>query len=332
MLKKMFISSLAATFVVALAACAQTQKTLAPIALNGGVSSLSTKNTVNTMTVATYNVRNLFDGVQNPGKEAETAKPKKELEALARGIKNLNADVIAFVEVESKETLKNFFLDKYLPGNGYEVVLLEGNDGRGIDVAVATKFPVINVKSHKDLTFNVPELNKTMKFSRDLIQVEMKAGNYPFTMFVGHLKSKHGTALESDSMRKAEANQIKDILTKYQAANPKANFLLCGDFNDIPASAPLKPLLEPSAGLQLTDIILKDMGTADYVYTYHPKQYRSRIDYILVSPGMMNEYVSKSVQIMKTIEPAENDDIKFTYFTASDHLPSIAKFNIATDK
>jgi len=316
-------------------ACAQTNKTLTPVSINkSNVNALSTiKASASTITVATYNVENLFDGVQNPGGEKETAKPKKELEALARDIKDMNADVIAFVEVESKETLKNFFLDKYLPGNNYEVVLVKGNDGRGINVAVATKIPVLNVVSHKDLTFPAPEINKQIQFSRDLIQVEMKTANgYPFTMFVSHLKSKLGNAVESDSKRKAEATAIEGVVTQYQEANPKVNFVVCGDFNDTPESVALKPLLKPSAGVQLTDIIGKDLGLGKDIYTYHPQKFRGRIDYILVSPGMMNEYVPKSVEIKKEIANATSEEIKASYLNASDHLPAIVKFDTSVDK
>lgn len=284
-----------------------------------------------TLTVATYNIRNLFDGIQNPGKEPEKAKPEKELIALAKAIETLNADVIAMQEVESKPTLQKF-LDKYLPNHGYQVVLVEAYDARGIDVALISRIKVNNVKSHKDVRFPVPGQTEQEGFSRDLLQVDLTAKNgYNFSMFVTHLKSKHGGE-ESSIKREAEAQKISEILQAFHNKNPKANFILTGDFNDTPESKPLRPILAPMrSGLKLNDIIMEDMGNASHVYTYHPKAYRSRIDYILTSPGMEAEYIRKSVEIHKTNTTARGEEDKWIYFEASDHLPTTAKFNISQD-
>lgn len=299
---------------------------------NNSIETLARKNSKNgadTITVATYNIRNLFDGVQNPGKAAEQAKPEKELKALAESLKEINSDVIAMQEVESKETLSNF-LNKYVPELGYKVVLIEGNDERGIDVALVTKLEILNVKSHKDVKFPViGQPNQTQVFQRDLLQVELKASNgYTFTAFVGHLKSKHGGA-ESDLIRKAEATKISEIISEFRSENPNANFVLMGDFNDTINSIPLKPILE--SNLKFNDIIKEDLGTGKEVYTYHPVKFRERIDYMLVSPSMKNEYIKGSVKINKFPEDMSNENKKWIFYEASDHLPVTAKFSITND-
>lgn len=324
-MKKLISLSLISTLVVSLVtACGQNDQLSTNLIDQNNVSALS--KTSNTITLATYNIRNLFDGVQNPGKEPEKPKPESELIALSDSIHDINADVIALQEIESKATLKSFN-EKYLKDLGYSVVLREANDPRGIDVAVLSKIPVLSIKSHKNVKINVPN-SEPSTFSRDLLQLEMKANEYNFTLFVTHLKSQHGGD-QADLKRKAEAMKIRQFVRDFAKANPKKNYLLTGDFNDIHTADSLQPLLDPKkSDLNLTDIILKDLGSGKEVYTYHPEKYRSRIDYLLVSPTMMNEYVDKSVTIHKFPKKGE----KFTFYRASDHLPITAKFDISVDK
>lgn len=299
-----------------------------------GLHSAATQNSPNirqnrkTMTLATYNVRNLFDGIQNPDKEPETAKPVKELQALSQSIHDTNPDVVALQEVESKSTLSQF-RDRYLADMGYrEVVLIEAHDPRGIDVAVMSRFPVLNVKSHADLTFPVPGQSQPQTFSRDLLQVQLQAPNhYRFTLFVTHLKSQHGGDTAT-LKRAAEVKQIHQLLNQFQTSNPKDNFVLMGDFNAKPNAPELNPVLQ---GLGLTDIILQDLGDHSGVYTYHPQQYRSRIDFMMVSGSMAPEYIKQSVIIHKPFKTNTGWQ-KIYFYDASDHLPVTAQFDISTDR
>lgn len=319
-----FVSALA---VFSLTACGQ-QEILSTEQLNN-VNALSTDSSKQTLTLSTYNIRNLFDGVQNPGKAEEKPKPEKELKALSDAIHDIKADVIALEEVESKATLKSF-ADKYLKDLNYQVVLREANDPRGIDVAILSKLPVLNIKSHKNVKINVSG-QEPSTFSRDLLQVKLKApNNYQFTLFVTHLKSQHGGD-DADLKRKGEVMKVREIIRDYTKKNPKDNYLLVGDFNDVHDSMPLQPILDSKkSDLNLTDLIHKDLGAGTEVYTYHPQKFRSRIDYMLISPTMMNEYVNKSVKIHKFPENTSFD--KWTFYTASDHLPVTAKFDISSDK
>lgn len=269
-----------------------------------------------TLKIATYNVENLFDGIpDNPRHKKERAKPKKELRALSDIFHLTQPDVVALQEVESKKTLKDF-RDKYLKDMAYqEPVVIDAHDPRGIDVAVMSKWPIVAVKSHKEHKFEVN--GRKRGFSRDLLQVTVKGPTgYTFTVFAVHLKSKLGNQKESNAIREAEAQAIQSLIKGFQAQNPKANYVVMGDFNDEPTAAPLKPLLSPQNPLGLVDIAARDLGIKPSVFTYHPKKFRSRIDYILVSPSMMPEYRPRSVHIQQNPEA----------YWASDHLPLLAEF------
>ena len=74
-------------------------------------------------------------------------------ENIARVIHTVNADVVAVVEAEDRTTLRRFN-DQMLPrvgGTPYEhVMLIDGNDDRGIDVGLLTRaaFPIRSIVSH----------------------------------------------------------------------------------------------------------------------------------------------------------------------------------------
>lgn len=317
---------ISAISVMALSACGQEELPISSLQQNANINS-STKSSQE-LVVATYNIRNLFDGVQNVGKEAEKPKPEKELIALSNAIHDIKADVIALEEVESKGTLKKF-AEQYLKDLNYQVVLREANDPRGIDVAVLSKLPVLSIKSHKNTKVNVSG-QEPGTFSRDLLQVKFKASeSYNFTLFLTHLKSQHGGD-EADAKRRGEVMKIREIVRDFTKKNPKENYILAGDFNDTYNSLPLEPILNnKKSDLNLTDLILKDIGSGTDVYTYHPEKFRSRIDYLLVSPTMMPEYIDKSVKIHRF--PSETRFDKWSFYQASDHLPVTAKFNISQD-
>lgn len=281
--------------------------------------------------IATYNIRNLFDGIPNQGADPsfrERPKPERELVALGESFHHIDADVVGLQEVESIETLKQF-QDRYLSDMGYsETILIEGNDRRGIDVALFSRYPVTDVKSHRDARFEVPGQG-TMGFGRDLLQARIQGPNgYTFTVFIAHLKSQHGGDA-ADVRRLAEARKAREIIDNFKRQNPNENVLVMGDFNDVYNAEHIAPLVaDPNF---MHDIVHEEMGAKDWVYTYHPKKYRSRIDYILLNDKMKNEYVSRSAQLYKPRK--EGNEWKQLYFyNASDHIPVTIEIDTTRDR
>jgi endonuclease/exonuclease/phosphatase family metal-dependent hydrolase len=267
-----------------------------------------------TFTVAEYNVENLFDGQTVKLKGELVAKPDAAKRAVAKSLRDLNPDVVGLVEVESLPTLKKF-RDDYLADMGYtNVVLIEGNDTRGIDVAVMSRFPIVGTRSHKDITFPVAGKAAPEKLSRDLLQTSIQLpSGYRFEFFVTHLKA-ITTDPKANAKREAEAQTVHSILAKVEKAAPNGNYAVVGDFNDLPNSPYLKPLLAPSPDLKLFDA-LSELGAK--AFSFHPEEYRGRIDYILLSEGMKREYVSRSAKIL------DNETAR----SASDHLPTAVSFS-----
>ena len=266
------------------------------------------------ITIGSYNLLNLFDDVDDPyhADDVLDAKPRHELEALAKSIRKVNADVLAVVEVENRGVLETF-VRTFLPDMGYEPVLVEGNDDRGINVGVLSRLPVGRVVSHRYLQFK-ETTGKITRFKRDLLEVRIEPpGGTPFDVFVVHLKSKGGVEQGGIETRLAEAREVRTIFDDILKRDPQAPFVLCGDFNDTLDSEPLVAIL--GTGLnQLTNFV-KDLPEDNRV-TYNQKPYLSMIDFILASQGMAKRYVPKSYNILPgSIET-----------TGSDHNPVLAKF------
>ena len=266
--------------------------------------------------IATFNVLNLFDDFDDPYVEHEhAAKPSGELTHLARTIHQLDADVLALEEVENRPYLRTF-VRTYLADMGYhEVMLIEGNSDRGIDVACLSRFPVEWVRSHRHLDF-VDANGNPMRFQRDLLEVHLTPKGYaPLDLYIVHLKSKYGGEQKSLPIRMGEAAAIRDIIDRRLARKPLDLFAICGDFNDRFESKPLRRIV--GTGPTALHSFHDSVDASDRI-TYNRGEHRSMIDFILASPQLAKCYVPNSYAIhygqVETI--------------GSDHNPVVAAFKL----
>ena len=95
---------------------------------HGAGASARESQDVDQVTIGTYNVKNLFDGIDQDPSRGTTEKPDRELRALAAVIANSKADVVALQEVENIDVL-NKFLQDYMPDQFQHAVLVEGKWG-----------------------------------------------------------------------------------------------------------------------------------------------------------------------------------------------------------
>lgn len=286
-----------------------------PDETTSGPSSAIRQKFDGTVTIATYNVLNLFDSYDDPyhDDEGTPQKPRPELEKLSATIHKVNADVIALEEVENRGILEDF-TRAMLGDMGYnDVICIESNDGRGIDCAVLSRFPVGPVTSYRHMRFDDGNGGKT-HFRRDLLRAHIEPPEAKaFDIYVVHLKSKHGGA-SSEKVRMAETGAVRNVLEDELHKNPDALFVLCGDFNDTWDSNPIKRLRGTASGKLKAFVDEIPKGTP----TYNKAPYRSMIDFIFCSPAMASRYVAKSIHVVEgTIESS-----------GSDHNPVVMKFDM----
>jgi endonuclease/exonuclease/phosphatase family metal-dependent hydrolase len=203
----------------------------------------------------------------------------------ARVINDVDADILGIVEAEDRPALLRFSEDVIgdaIGGKPYaHAMLIDGNDDRGIDVAVYTRegFDIVSMSSHVDDDDTIGKI-----FSRDCAVYEIKTpSNRKVHVLVNHFKSKgFGSFAASDEKRRRQAAQVRKIYDGLRGSNELVAVL--GDLNDSPGSQPLAPLL---ANSDLKDVSehanFEDDGRPG---TFGNGTAGQKIDYILLSPAL----------------------------------------------
>jgi endonuclease/exonuclease/phosphatase family metal-dependent hydrolase len=203
----------------------------------------------------------------------------------ARVIHELDAQIQAVVEADSRVALREFSdaMLKQVGGSPFEhVMLIDGNDTRGIDVGILTRagYDIVGIRSH------VEDVDATGRiFSRDCPEYTIRTPNgTELVVLVNHLKSKgYGTQANNDALRLRQATRVKAIYEALRQGG-QPNIAICGDFNDDPASATLQPLLQHT---DLKDAskhpTFNDGGRAG---TFGNCTAAEKFDYILLSPAL----------------------------------------------
>lgn len=215
----------------------------------------------------------------------------------AQVIFDVGADVLAMIEAESRPVLKTFqeIMAKKLDlAETYaHVMLIDGNDMRGIDVGLATRagFPIGRVRSHSD------ELKGDGHpiFSRDCPEYEVTTpSGQTIMVLANHFKSKYGGDIErSDAKRLAQASAVKRYYDRLRADGFE-NIVVLGDLNDTPDRAPLQPLLrdtdlrDVSGHPNFTQVEYNNPRRPDDggKGTFKLGNDNDKIDYLLVSPAL----------------------------------------------
>jgi len=242
--------------------------------------------------IASYNAYNLFgDKPDVHSSRPNPPAPEEQLDALGEMILSLEADAIAFQDVQNEKILGELFRTRVNPkisDKEYRFtsfVCIPARDPRGINVALATRLAVNGTLTFHDKDFG-PLDEHAKRFSRDLLGVELFATkSYRFLFFVAHLKSKLG-ADHGVGKRALETHEIRTILETPQfGGNPfiAQDMVLCGDMNDDPGSEAVA-ILKGGGPTELVDV-LGQLESAMSFPTHH-RYKKTRLDYILASPTL----------------------------------------------
>ncbi|WEM43526.1 endonuclease/exonuclease/phosphatase family protein [Photobacterium sp. DA100] len=272
---------------------------------------------------------------------------KRQHTALA--IKEADADLLCLQEVDSIDALLKF-RDLYLnktQGNDYkQVVLHEGNDRRGIDVAAmaTAKFPIysrshahmtradLGSKEHRDELINrfpvaKKEMNKRGRiFNRDCLELEVRKDGKELTVFVCHFKSMGGGRDKTIGERTLEALAVRHLIESKFDNPEKANWIVIGDLNDYreqvkvradgsedlvtEESSGLDPLLDGGFAVNLVSR-LEPMQRWTHYYSWGKT--KSQLDYILVSPAIANANHDAQPEVIRNGMPLRvpnTDDVE----------------------
>lgn len=251
--------------------------------------------------------------------------PVNEIATLNTGqvVRDLGADILGVIEVDNRTALRRFNDQLVAAAGGTpfgHVMVIDGNDDRGIDVGLLTKYPIANMRSHVD---DVVDGGRV--FSRDCPEYEIQLpSGKTLLLLINHLKSKgFGTQEDSSARRRKQAQRVREIYEARRAAG-MTFVAVIGDFNDTPDSEPLAPLLHQ--GSDLRDVSDSQHYQSDgRPGTYGNGTKSEKIDYILLSPELFTR-VSKAAVFRKGVWGGKNgnlwehyDNMTAPVHAASDH-------------
>jgi len=203
-------------------------------------------------------------------------------------IANMDPDILAVVEAEDRPALVRFNENVLALSQGdaasfQHVMLIDGNDERGIDVGLFTKAnsPIMAMHSHVD----DPGSDHTPIFSRDCAEYEVDADGQKLLLMVNHFKSKgYGSPAVSNARRQAQAERVAAIYEQRQEAGWE-NIVVLGDLNDTPDSQPLASLVKETTLKDASDHPSWLWGEREGTFG----STNEKIDYLLLSPALFGK-------------------------------------------
>jgi endonuclease/exonuclease/phosphatase family metal-dependent hydrolase len=262
------LALLAAAAVVGLAACPGTNRDLSQPSVDAETDPPDAAQDVVAgppvpVRLLTWNVRNLYNDVKDSPELSvademilTTTQYQTKLDDIGAVLGALTPDIAVLQEVENQNVLSD--LGKQLPAHVHRHIT-QGNDPRGIDIALLSRHPIDLVVSHKAESFSSSATGQSYAFARDVLEAHFTINGRRLIVLGIHFKS--GSEPESQDKRLAEAEQTRRLVSQQEELNPAVLVVVLGDFNAVPGSPPLAALagappatlVSATAGLQATD-------------------------------------------------------------------------------
>jgi endonuclease/exonuclease/phosphatase family metal-dependent hydrolase len=253
----------------------------------------------------------------------------------------IDADLLCVVEVEGLVALRRLaraLSDKF--GKSYPYAMsIDGNDERGIDVGLLSRYPITGIETHQ---FDEDAAGRI--FSRDCLVVTVEVPKVgAVTLLCNHLKSLSGDGEKSqlgDMLRGRQVERIKQILAQRDLSRERV--VVLGDLNDFEgrarAGADQNFVLDglvhhPLLMDVVARLILEPALRWTYTGVLRGQRTQSRLDYLLVSAPLAAALGSVTIE-RRGIEALEQingeapfESVSETDHTgASDHAAVVAEF------
>lgn len=218
------------------------------------------------MRIATFNVQNLrlrhpagrarFDGARDYDVAQDSTPDATALDLADRRLTSVilaqaDADVVCLQEVFDRATL-DFFHDHLMRHAGARAyphrMCLPGNDGGGRDLAVLSRYPMHDMRSHATLT--PADLGLTPPsgmrpdapiFRRDCLV--FRVGE--LSLFHCHFKAPWPDTARAWPIRRIEALAVRKLIDQRFGNDPTALWLIIGDLNEPAAPESKDPAIAP---------------------------------------------------------------------------------------
>ncbi len=268
-----------------------------------------------TLSIAFYNVENLFDLEDDPntfdeeftpnGKKAWT-KDRYETKLLNLGkvvssMDEAMPDVLGLCEIENRKVVEDLNKSPYFSGVNYQILHQESPDGRGIDVGLMFNADKIQLEIEGVIESTLPAGDRPR--TRLILHAKGETNGEELHIFVNHWPSRSGGQEESEPNRLTVAFNLRNYIDEVLEKNPNALIVLMGDFNDHPNNKSIQDILRAGKG---KDYLLENLMWEKHKNGEGSYNYRGdwgALDQFMVSQNLLDgkgvDVVPESVQFVK---------------------------------
>ena len=279
-----------------------------------------TSENENYIYVASWNLENLFDTIDDPEKNDEEFMPDgrrgwtesrldNKLDSLAKVIQFMNTgkgpDLLGVQEVEH-ERLLGGLISKFEIEKNYGIVYEESLDRRGIDNGLIYNSDLFEVISQDKIEVKLESGYPT----RYILEAELVCRDRDtIIVYVNHWPSRSGGQEKSEPNRIKAAEILRAVIDSVLTENINANIIVLGDFNDEPVDISLAEVLKAEKEIDTNKVLTENLYNLSYhLYqkgegTYLYQGDWNMLDQIIVSGNLLLEgglnYVTESFEIIK---------------------------------
>ncbi len=220
--------------------------------------------TYKVITVAFYNLENLFDTENDPitfdddrtpdGKdhwteEIYTAKLKnmaKVISEIGEDVTGTSPILMGVCEIENRGVLEDLINQEPLMTKNYGIIHFDSPDRRGIDVALLYQKKVFTPSQYNNYELKIYDDNDASKrvFTRDQLLVSGYLDGEKIHIIINHWPSRRGGEARSRHKRIKAARLNRRLVDSVFSEDPYAKIIIMGDLNDDPTSPSVKDVLK----------------------------------------------------------------------------------------
>ena len=242
-----------------------------------------------------WNVENLFSTTHNEGHNDQEFMPEgshhwtssrywRKLDEVGKTIVDCGDSiglpaVIALCEVEDDSVMTHLTQRSVLRTSGYQYVMTDSPDRRGVDVALLYHPALFRLTGHHSI--RIPSVEHGFSPTRDLLYAcGITPSHDTLHIIVCHLPSKTGGVKNTSGHRKLVVQTLRHTIDSVLTRSPKARLIVMGDFNATSRESLFRQLTPPLRETLPTS--RRELNRP--VGTYYFQGLWSYLDHILVSP------------------------------------------------
>lgn len=242
-------------------------------------------------------------------------------------------DLVALCEVENDSVLVDLTQRSLLRNAGYQYVMTDSPDIRGVDVALLyNPFSFALIDNHSVRVTPLPGMRPT----RDILYVKGRTflGDTLHVMVV-HAPSRGGGEVETEPNRMCVVEKVVATIDSIRSFSPEANIIIAGDFNDYACNRSLQYLEQH--GMKDVSANARGVFSDKVTGTYKFRGEWGCLDHILLSPSLLRQVVDCHIHDAPFLLTKDDDYggvQPFRTFTGikwhdgfSDHLPLVLRMS-----